>query len=67
MARTWTKGDVVELNLPMPVRRVIANDHVAADRGRVAIQRGPIVYAAEWVDNPGGKVQLIWCFPIVRS
>jgi hypothetical protein len=41
----------------MPVRRMLANDHVAADRGRVAIQRGPIVYAAEWVDNPGGKVR----------
>jgi len=55
--RTWQKGDVVELNLPMPVRRVIANDLVAADHGRVAIQRGPIVYAAEWVDNPNGKVR----------
>jgi DUF1680 family protein len=57
LTRTWKKGDVVELNLPMPVRRVVANDQVAADRGRVAIQRGPIVYAAEWVDNPGGKVR----------
>jgi hypothetical protein len=41
----------------MPVRRVAANQQVAADRGRVALQRGPIVYAAEWVDNPGGKVR----------
>jgi hypothetical protein len=57
LTRTWNKGDVVELNLPMPVRRVVANDQVAADRGRVAIQRGPVVYAAEWVDNPGGKVR----------
>src|SRR5579872_6460985 len=55
--RTWQKGDVIELNLPMPVRRVAANEMVAADRGRVAIERGPIVYAAEWVDNPGGKVR----------
>ena len=55
--RTWKKGDVVELNLPMPVRRVVANEQVAADRGRVAIQRGPIVFAAEWVDNPNGKVR----------
>jgi hypothetical protein len=55
--RTWKKGDIVELNLPMPVRRVVANNQVAADRGRVAIQRGPIVYAAEWVDNPNGKVR----------
>jgi uncharacterized protein len=55
--RTWKSGDAVELNLPMPVRRVVANEAVAADRGRVALQRGPIVYAAEWVDNPGGKVR----------
>ena len=55
LTRTWKKGDTIELELPMPVRRVVANDHVAADRGRVAIERGPIVYAAEWVDNANGK------------
>jgi uncharacterized protein len=55
--RTWKKGDTIELNLPMPVRRVAANSEVAADQGRVAIERGPIVYAAEWVDNPNGKVR----------
>jgi hypothetical protein len=57
LTRTWKKGDTIELALPMPVRRVLANDHVAADRGRVAIERGPIVYAAEWVDNADGKVR----------
>ncbi len=57
LTRTWKKGDTIELALPMPVRRVVANDHVATDRGRVAIERGPIVYAAEWVDNPNGKVR----------
>ncbi len=57
LARIWKKGDTIELTLPMPVRRVLANDHVAADRGRVAIERGPIVYAAEWVDNADGKVR----------
>ena len=41
----------------MPVRRVVANDHVEADRDRVALQRGPIVYAAEWPDNPDGHVR----------
>ena len=55
--RTWKKGDSIELNLPMPVRRVVANEAVASDRGRVALQRGPIVYTAEWVDNPNGKVR----------
>ena len=55
--RTWKAGDVVELMLPMPVRRVAANSAVAADRGRVALERGPIVYTAEWADNPKGKVR----------
>jgi hypothetical protein len=57
VTRTWKKGDSIELNLPMPVRRVAANPNVAADRGRVALERGPIVYAAEWADNPNGKVR----------
>jgi len=57
--RKWKKGDVIDLNLPMPVRRILANSQVAADRGRIALQRGPIVYAAEWPDNPNGKVRNI--------
>jgi DUF1680 family protein len=57
LSRTWKRGDIIELALPMPVRRVLANDQVAADRGRVALERGPIVYAAEWVDNPKGQVR----------
>ena len=59
IARTWTAGDVIALTLPMPVRRVIAHPDVEADRDRVALQRGPIVYAAEWVDNPNGAVRNI--------
>ena len=59
ITRTWKAGDVIDLNLPMPVRRVVAHDKVAADRDRVALQRGPIVYAAEWPDNPNGKVRNI--------
>ncbi len=57
ITRTWTAGDTIELNLPMPVRRVVATSQVAADRGRVALERGPIVFAAEWADNPGGHVR----------
>ncbi len=57
LSRSWKAGDTIELNLPMPVRRVIANPAVAADRGRVALQRGPIVFCAEWADNPGGRVR----------
>jgi hypothetical protein len=57
ITRSWSMGDVIDLSLPMPVRRVVANDLVAADKGRMALQRGPIVYAAEWPDNPDGHVR----------
>jgi hypothetical protein len=55
--RVWKPGSTIELNLPMPIRRVVANDQVAADRGRVALERGPILYALEAPDNPNGKVR----------
>jgi len=54
--RTWKPGDWVELFLPMPVRRVVAHDSVAADRGLVALERGPLVYCVEWPDVAGGHV-----------
>jgi uncharacterized protein len=47
----WQSGDVIELNLPMEVQRVEAHPSVEACVGRVAIQRGPIVYCFEAVDN----------------
>jgi DUF1680 family protein len=50
--RTWKPADTVTLDLPMPVRRVSANEKVEADRDRVALMRGPIVYCVEWPDNP---------------
>lgn len=53
IARTWQAGDAVEVSLPMPVRRVVANAKVEADIGRVAIERGPLVYCAEAADNAG--------------
>jgi DUF1680 family protein len=53
LEREWRPGDVIELNLPMPVRRIVAGDRVEADRGKVAWQCGPIVYCLEWPDNPG--------------
>jgi len=57
--RKWAKGDVIEMDLPMPVRRVLADQNVEADRGRVAIERGPIVYCAEWPDNGGHVHNLV--------
>lgn len=49
--RKWKKGDVVDIHFDMDPRVVEANEKVEADRGRVAIERGPIVYCAEWPDN----------------
>jgi len=51
--RTWERGDAIELDLPMPIRRIQAHPNVAANRGCVALQRGPIVYCLEAVDNDG--------------
>ncbi|MBN1610468.1 MAG: glycoside hydrolase family 127 protein [Polyangiaceae bacterium] len=56
LERHWRDGDEVLLTLPMPVRRVLAHDRVMADRGRMALQRGPIVYALEGVDHSRGEV-----------
>jgi uncharacterized protein len=57
--RRWQNGDVVELELPLPVRTVVAHDAVTANRGRVALERGPIVYCLEAVDNDGSVSDLV--------
>jgi hypothetical protein len=57
LTREWKDGDAIALNLPMPPRRVAANEAVQADRGRTALQRGPIVYCLESPDNPEGHVR----------
>jgi len=53
ITRQWQPGDVVELDLPMPVRRIVADQKVQSDQGRVTLQRGPIVFCLEWPDNQG--------------
>lgn len=55
--RKWEKGDVINLNMPMPVRKILAKNQVAANKGKMALQRGPIVYALEWADNKDEKVR----------
>ena len=54
LARKWHRNDVVEVHLPLEARAVVAHPQVRDDRGKVAIQRGPLLYCAEWKDN-GGK------------
>jgi len=49
--RKWEKGDVIELALPMPVRRVVAHENVKDNLGKAALQRGPLVYCLEGIDN----------------
>ncbi len=58
ISRTWRPGDVVELTLPMPVRTVAAHPSVEDNVGKVALQRGPLVYAAEAIDNDGAVLDL---------
>lgn len=59
LSRTWKKGDGVEVNLPMEVRRVIASEKIKEDAGKVALQRGPIMYCAEWPDNNGKASNIV--------
>ncbi len=59
ISRNWKKGDKVEMELPMPIRKVLANDQVEADRGKVALERGPLVYCVEGVDNNGDVDQVV--------
>jgi len=56
LKRRWRAGDVVELLLPMPIRRVHAHEKVLADKGKVALMRGPCVYCLEGVDQAGADV-----------
>ncbi|TWR26436.1 glycoside hydrolase family 127 protein [Mucilaginibacter pallidiroseus] len=59
LSRKWKKGDKVEVNLPMEVRRVTANEKLADDNNKVALQRGPLMYCAEWKDNNGKASNII--------
>lgn len=59
LKRTWQRGDIIDLSLPMPVNRVLAHEAVKANAGRVALERGPLVYCAEAVDNGGHAQSLV--------
>jgi len=59
ITRKWSSGDSVSLDLPMPVRRVLAHDKITVDTGCVALERGPLVYCAEWKDNGGEALRIV--------
>jgi DUF1680 family protein len=50
--REWKQGDLIDYILPLNIHRVVANSNVEADKNKVALERGPIVYCLEGVDNP---------------
>ncbi len=57
--RAWRAGDAVDLAFAMPVRRIQANPAVKDDLGRLAVERGPLVYCAESADNEGRALNLM--------
>jgi DUF1680 family protein len=59
LKKVWKKNDVVEVILPMEVNTINANTKVADDVGKVALQRGPVIYCAEWPDNQGSTSNII--------
>jgi hypothetical protein len=58
VSRTWEDGDRIELAFDMPIRRVVCDERVTANRGRVALERGPIVYCVEGVDHEDALISL---------
>jgi len=59
ISRRWKKGDIVNVHFDMEPRTVKAHPEVEADRGRIAIERGPLVYCAEWPDNDFSVLSII--------
>jgi DUF1680 family protein len=59
LTREWKDGDRIELELPMPVQRVYCDGRVQANRGKVALQRGPLVYSFEDKDHPQSVRSLV--------
>ena len=51
LRRKWQGGDKIGLKLPMPIRRLVSHSNVEGNKGKVALQRGPVVYCAEGIDN----------------
>ena len=56
ISRNWKHGDKVEVDFPMPVRKLKADERVKEDIDKMAVQRGPVIYCAEWPDNNSGNI-----------
>lgn len=56
LTRLWRDGDTIEAEFPMEARRVVADERVPENRGRFAVERGPIVYCCEWPETADGRV-----------
>ena len=56
ITRKWIAGDKIEIEFPMPVRKVSAIEKGSRDTGKIAFQRGPVIYCAEWPDNQSGNI-----------
>jgi hypothetical protein len=53
--RSWAQGDTIDVDFPFETHQVVADDRIRAARGRIAVERGPIVYCAEWPDVRDGR------------
>jgi uncharacterized protein len=65
--RVWKKGDKVDLVIPMEIQTVTPDERIVADRGRIALRYGPLIYNVEKADQPDidkfigtGPLSLIW-------
>ena len=57
--RLWNKNDVIKVILPMEARRVISDSLLKDNIGKTSLQRGPLMYCAEWIDNEGKTSNII--------
>lgn len=59
ITRNWKKNDKIELDFPMEVKEVLTNEIVAENKGKIALEYGPIVYAVEEIDNKNGYDKIV--------
>jgi DUF1680 family protein len=62
--RNWKDGDVIEIEFPFEVKKIVAHPNVKEDKGKMAVERGPIVYCLEWPDCEGGHVHGLGFDPV---